>query len=231
MLEYRQCAISTSSSSSSSTISSFLFSFQFPLPAPKFCWNSNSSSISIDSPVCAQMTKRFDCYLRSAERRRSNSSKNDARNDDVIDWFRRSNRPTTTTTHPTWLYALNSCVVILAAAPPQGKRRRRKPLFSLSFFLLNIYVCFEAFFFIFYFLVMFSPNRAETLIFAEIVRRPHYRTTWPTRRMSWSRRNESRPKASLRKYNKGVDCSRWGIYFLGERIIRAHLVKSRITFW
>jgi hypothetical protein len=38
-------------------------------------------------------------------------------------------------------------VVILAAAPPQGKRRR-KPLFSLSFFLLNIYVCFEAFFYI-----------------------------------------------------------------------------------
>lgn len=129
----------------------FLVFISIPFTSPEIWWNSNSSSISIDSPVCAQMTKRFDCYLRSAERRRSNSAKNDARNDDVIDWFRRSNRPTTTTTtHPTWLYALNSCVVILAAAPPQGKRRR-KPLFSLSFFLLNIYVCFEAFFLYFIF--------------------------------------------------------------------------------
>ena len=128
----------------------------------------------------------------------ANNAKNDART-----WCHRlilRFESSTTTTHPPTslcMCALNSCVVILALW-----RERKTTVFSslFLFFLPNIYVCFWGslfFFALFYFLVMFSPNRAETLIFDEIVRRPHYKKHGRLECLDL-KRNESRPKPKIK---------------------------------
>lgn len=98
------------------------------------------------------------------------------------------------------------CVCVCMCGYPTKERKSSDFLFpSLHLCLFwGSYLFFSLLLFIFYFLVMFSPNRAKTLIFAEIVRRPHlHRKTWPTR-MSWSGRNESRPKANNKRRKASI---------------------------
>jgi hypothetical protein len=117
----------------------------------------------------------------------ANNAKNDARK-----WCHRLilrfESSTTTTTHPLHYVCVHLTVVWLSL-PYEEKE---KPLFFLlSFFFFSFptfMFVFEGLFFfaLFYFLVMFSPNRAETLIFDEIVRRPHYKNMADLNVLIWN---------------------------------------------